>query len=221
MPERLIQSVMFNAESSPITIHHRPRNRNTYITITHSGEVCVRTPIKDEKRIRLILREREGWIRSKLVSIASSKILSHTLGESIRFRGECIPVHQLSFLSEKLEKAKNSIDIEKYYSLFYKNEAILTLPSRVSHYARKMNLHPQEIRFKKMRRRWGSCSSTGIVTLNTMMMQLSYEHIDYIIVHELAHLRHMNHSKEFHALVRTILKNEKELRGELKKIRIG
>jgi hypothetical protein len=54
-----------------------------------------------------------------------------------------------------------------------------------------------------------------------MMMQLSYEHIDYIIVHELAHLRHMNHSKEFHALVRTTLSNEKELRAALKRIRIG
>ncbi len=212
---------MFNHLTSPITIHYRPRNRNTYITITHNGEVCIRTPIKDEKRIRLILREREGWIRSKLTAIASSPMDYHTLGETIRFRGECISLTQLPNLSETLKKAKNSIHIEKYYSLFYKNEALLTLPSRVSHYARKMNLHPKEIRFKKMRRRWGSCNSEGIVTLNTMMMQLSYEHIDYIIVHELAHLRHMNHSKEFHALVRTILENERSLRRELKQIRIG
>lgn len=212
---------MFNADHSPITIYYRPRNRNTYITITHSAEVCVRTPIKDEKRIRLILRGRENWIRSKLSAIASTTMSYHTLGESIRFRGECIPVIQLPNLSEKLKKAKKSIDIEKYYSAFYKNEAILTLPSRVSYYARKMNLDPKEIRFKKMRRRWGSCSSEGVVTFNTMMMQLSYRHIDYIIVHELAHLRHMNHSKEFHAVVRSVLENERELRRELKQIRIG
>ncbi|MDO9056860.1 MAG: DUF45 domain-containing protein [Sulfuricurvum sp.] len=212
---------MFDSYTSPITIHYRPRNRNTYITITHNAEVCVRTPIKDERRVRILLREREGWIQSKLTAIASRSILEHTLGESIRFRGECVAVTQLPHLIKTLEKAKNSIDIEKYYHHFYKNEALLTLPSRVSHYARKMNLHPKEIRFKKMRRRWGSCSSEGIVTLNTMMMQLSYEHIDYIIVHELAHLRHMNHSKEFHALVRTILENERLLRRELKEIRIG
>lgn len=212
---------MFNHLISPITIHYRPRNRNTYITITHNSEVCVRTPIKDESRIRTILREREGWIRSKLTAMASRSQLEHTLGESIRFRGECVAVTQFPHLSKTLEKAKNSIDIEKYYHHFYKNEALLTLPSRVSHYARKMDLHPKEIRFKKMRRRWGSCSSEGIVTFNTMMMQLSYTHIDYIIVHELAHLRYMNHAKEFHALVRTVLDNEKTLRRELKQIRIG
>lgn len=212
---------MFNHLISPITIHYRPRNRNTYITVTHEGKVCIRTPIKDEKRVRSLLRERESWIRSKLSAIASNPIISHTVGETIRFRGECFPIDQFSHLSERLKKAKNTIDIEKYYSLFYKNEAILTLPSRVSHYARKMDLHPKEIRLKKMRRRWGSCSSGGIVTLNTMMMQLSYTHIDYIIVHELAHLRHMNHSREFHALVRSILENERDLRRELKQIRIG
>jgi predicted metal-dependent hydrolase len=209
---------MFDSHTSPITIHYRPRNRNTYITITHNGEVCVRTPIKEERGIRSILREREGWIRSKLTAIASRSLLEHTLGESIRFRGECVLISQLPNLHKAVEKAKNSVDIEKYYHHFYKNEALLTLPSRLSYYARKMNLHPKELRFKKMRRRWGSCSSEGIVTLNTMMMQLSYRHIDYIIVHELAHLRHMNHSSAFHQTVSLYLEDEKLRRAELRHI---
>ncbi len=83
-----------------------------------------------------------------------------------------------------------------------------------------MNLQPTEIRYKSLRRRWGSCDSNGVLTFNVMMMQLSYRHIDYIIVHELAHMHHMNHSKVFHDLVRTILKDEKLLRQELKAIRM-
>jgi len=211
---------MFSSLTSSITIHHRPRNRNTYIAITHEGEVCVRTPLKDEKRIRRIVREKEGWINAKLLTIRSRPSNTHTLGESIRFRGEVMALEHFETLHQKITKERNPLVIEKHYHQFYKNEAILTLPSRIDHYAQKMNLKPNEIRYKKMKRRWGSCNSTGVVTFNTLMMQLSYEHIDYIIVHELAHLKEMNHSGEFHALVRTILVNERQLRSELKTIRI-
>lgn len=211
---------MFDSQLSPITVHYRPRNRNTYITITQEGEVCIRTPLKNEIQIRELLKEREAWIHGKLITLQSRPSTAHTLGETIRFRGETLRLEQFSQLHETVQKRRNTIDIEKYYHQFYKNEAALTLPSRVGHYARKMGLHPQEIRYKRMRRRWGSCSSTGIVTFNTFMMQLSYEHIDYIIVHELAHLRHMNHSKEFHALVRSVLSNERELRKALKALQI-
>ncbi|MFY9141372.1 M48 family metallopeptidase [Sulfuricurvum sp.] len=210
---------MFNSEHSSIIIEHRPNNRNTYIHITHKGEVKVRTPLKNESSIRRILKLRERWIKAKLALMQEGDIDKPVLGEHIRFRGENHPVHQLPSLQKKIEKGKNSINIEKYYHQFYKEEAILTIPSRVAFYARKMDLHPKEIRFKRLRSRWGSCDSHGIVTFNTMMMQLTYEQIDYIIVHELAHLRHMNHSKIFHELVRTYLPEEKRLRSTLRGIR--
>ncbi len=209
---------MFNAHTSAITVQYRPRNRNTYIAITPEGEVHVRTPIKDETKIRSLLTLREGWIRSKLLSLTTRPKPPHHLGETVRFRGEVHPIERFSYLEERVKMGKNPANIEKYYADFYKKEAQETLPSRVAHYARKMELHPNEIRFKKMRRRWGSCSSSGIITLNTMMMQLSYEHIDYIIVHELSHLRHMNHSAAFHAHVRRYLPEEKRLRQELREL---
>ena len=211
---------MFNASTSDITVLFAPRNRNTYIRITHEGEVCVRTPLRDMKRIRSLLSEKEEWINAKLISIGERASYAHTLGETILFRGEIMSLESFEFLQKKVKKDENSIHIEKYYHQFYKNEAILTLPSRINHYSKKMGLSPNEIRYKRLRRRWGSCSSAGVVTFNTLMMQLSYEHIDYIIVHELAHLKHMNHSREFHALVRTILADEKKLRSELKATKI-
>ena len=209
---------MFDANTSAVTILYRPRNRNTYITITHEGEVCVRTPIKNEMKIRDLLRDKQEWIACRLERIEHRTLRSHTFGTSIRFRGDNVSIDNFPKLQKKIEKAEKSIDIEKYYYAFYRDEALLTLPSRVEHYARKTGLRPSEIRFKKMKRRWGSCDSRGIVTLNTLMMQLSYEHIDYIIVHELAHLEHMNHSKAFHELVRRHLPEEKRLRRELKGI---
>lgn len=210
--------MIFCARTSDIVYQYRPRNRNTYITVTKEGEVCVRSPIRDEKKIRELLYKKEEWIRTHLLRMQNRAGEVHRLGETIRFRGENLSLEHFPALKKKLEKCRNSVDIEKYYYRFYRDEAILTLPSRIEHYVRKTGLKPSEIRFKKMRRRWGSCDSKGVVTFNTMMMQLSYEHIDYIVVHELAHLEHMNHSRDFHELVRRFLPEEKRLRRELRAI---
>ena len=198
---------------------HVPTNRNTYISLTKEGEVRVRTPLKDEQRVRRLLTDRSDWINAKLAVIAHAAP-THTLGETILFRGEIVPVQQLPQLQQSLEKSRKNTDLKKYYTRFYHNESLLTLPSRIRHYAQKMNLTPSEIRYKNLRRRWGSCDSNGVLTFNIMMMQLSYRHVDYIIVHELAHMHHMNHSKAFHDLVRTVLADEKLLRQELKSIRM-
>ncbi|MDP3021775.1 MAG: DUF45 domain-containing protein [Sulfuricurvum sp.] len=198
---------------------HVPSNRNTYISLTKEGEVRVRTPLVDEQRVRRLLSERSDWINAKLAVIAHAAT-THTLGETILFRGEIVPVQQLPQLQQSLEKSRKNTDIKKHYTRFYHNESLLTLPSRIRHYAQKMNLTPTEIRYKNLRRRWGSCDSNGVLTFNVMMMQLSYRHVDYIIVHELAHMHHMNHSKAFHDMVRTILADEKILRQELKAIRM-
>jgi hypothetical protein len=210
---------MFDSQHSPILIEYRPGNRNTYIRINQNGEIQVRTPLQNESAIRRILKLREHWIRSKLDALDQSSGEQPVLGKDVRFRGENYPLEQLPRLHEKVAKAKSSMHIEKHYHQFYRDEAMLTLPSRVAFYARKMNLHPKEIRFKRLRSRWGSCDTKGVVTFNTLMMQLSYIHIDYIIVHELAHLRHMNHSKHFHALVGEYLDGEKQIRRELRGIR--
>ena len=61
-----------------------------------------------------------------------------------------------------------------------------------------------ELRLRKMRRRWGSCSRSGRVTLNTELVKLPLSMIDYVIAHELSHLREMNHSPRFWATVQSV-----------------
>lgn len=211
--------MLFDPLHSSFIHIHVPSNRNTYISLTKEGEVRVRTPLRDEKRVRRMLMDREDWINAKLKMLGEAPPI-HSLGETILFRGEIIPVEQIPQLQQSLEKSRKNTDIKKHYTRFYHNESLLTLPSRIRHYAQKMDLQPSEIRYKSLRRRWGSCDSNGVLTFNVMMMQLSYRHVDYIIVHELAHMHHMNHSKAFHDLVRTVLADEKLLRQELKAIRM-
>lgn len=94
------------------------------------------------------------------------------------------------------------------------------LVNKVEYFSKLMALDFTQLKFRKMRRRWGSCSSKGVITLNKELLRVNEELVEYVIVHELAHIRYMNHSKEFHSLVERYLPNAKRLRQELKNIQI-
>lgn len=99
---------------------------------------------------------------------------------------------------------------------FYKREAVQYLTQRVQFWAEQMQLFPAQLRFKEQRTRWGSCSSRKSINLNWRLIVFNKDIIDYVIVHELAHLAHMNHSERFWSLVEVYIGNYRERVRSLK-----
>ncbi|MFA5462216.1 MAG: SprT family zinc-dependent metalloprotease [Sulfurimonas sp.] len=196
--------------------------KHSYISVKKNGEIVLKTPKVSNTFIQKLLTQRESWIRKQLKIINSSKSLSVNLQDEILLFGEVfsIDTDEAIELRDSLTKVytSNQEAILKCYDKFYKNFASSYLTQRVEHYAEVMKLSFSEIKFKKMRSRWGSCSSRGVITLNIELIKIDKKIIDFIVVHELSHLVHMNHSKKFHSLVCEYIPEAKALNKELRAI---
>jgi len=89
---------------------------------------------------------------------------------------------------------------------------------RVAHYAPLLNVAPSAVNLSSAKTQWGCCTAQGMVRLNLQLIKLPLRLIDYVVVHELAHLREMNHSAKFWDVVEMACADYVELRNELKTV---
>jgi predicted metal-dependent hydrolase len=174
--------------------------KNSSISVDAYGNITVKTPFKEEKRLFALLAQKEMWLRKVMQKEFQKQPI---LGKEYELFGAIENVQKSPKLSKILNNMKSTSiqNMEKAYERFYKEEAKAYILPRTKYFQEKMSLSPKEIRFRKMKRRWGSCSKDGIIIFNTNLIKKDKSFIDEVIVHELAHLVHFNHSKAFHELV--------------------
>ncbi len=91
------------------------------------------------------------------------------------------------------------------------------LPARVEHFSRIMGLVPAAVKITAAKTRFGSCSGKNSICFSCRLMQYPDAAVDYVVVHELAHIVHKNHGKDFYRLVASVLPDYRERRALLRK----
>ena len=209
-----------NFKEFDVTLIINKKLKNSYIQIQHNNTILVKTPSQSQKFVLHLLQNKEAWIRKQLLKNKDSLSFDVNIEDEVLFFGEVLSIddERVLYLSKKLQKIQidSKEKVLKAYDDFYKYNSKIYLAQRTQEFAKLMNLSFTKLNYRKMKSRWGSCSSHKNITLNTQLIKLPKKLIDYVIVHELSHLVHMNHSKKFHSLVEQYLPNSKEYRAQLK-----
>ena len=101
-----------------------------------------------------------------------------------------------------------------------RRQAKAYLPGRLAELAAQHGFSYNQVRIKHNVSNWGSCSVKKNINLNLNLMRLPAELQDYVMLHELCHLKYMNHGKEFHALLESVCPNHKEQRTKLRDFKL-
>lgn len=115
---------------------------------------------------------------------------------------------------KKRNENKVVLDNEKISEL--KKRAKEVIPQRVEYYSKIMNVQPNGIKITSAQKRFGSCSSKNSLCFSYMLMLYPDEAVDYVVVHELAHIRFHNHGKEFYGFIKDVLPDYKDRERLLK-----
>lgn len=173
----------------------RKRNiKHIYLKIIDSHKLQIRTNIWLPKEdIIDFVEKKSAWILKNHQNIAKNTIND----DEMLYLGK-------SYQKESLLRPQESIE------KFYRKEAIEKITPMVYSFAGQMGLYPTQIKFRKNKRRWGSCSYRNSINLNTNLIKHDIKFIEYVVVHELAHIKHKHHKKEFWDLVEKYLPDYKE-----------
>lgn len=118
--------------------------------------------------------------------------------------------------SKRAEYIKAHPPLTEEEILVLKEKAKKILPNKIKYYSQIMNVQPSGIRITSAKKRFGSCSSKNSLCFSLYLLQYPNEAIDYVVVHELAHIRHHNHSEQFYQFVKSVLPDYKDCEKILK-----
>lgn len=214
------------------TLKRSSKRRSIGLRIDARG-LTVSLPARaSEQWLQQVLQEKAEWVVDKLLSWEERRPLqtSWQHGAQLDYLGELLTLHveRGSFVAAAqrrgeqlcvfLRPSATEQHIARDVGRWYAEQALRLYTERVAHYAPLLGVVPTRIKLSTARTQWGCCTSDGTVRLNTQLIKLPLHLIDYVVVHELAHLREMNHSPRFWQVVASACPDYLRLRAELKAV---
>ena len=217
---------------------NKTKRKTIGIIVGKNGEVKVHAPFcVSKKQVCEVVQKKKDWIVKKVNEVTERKsnsvyrqfisgekflylgkeytlkIVERDLGKSeVLIQGDTMAVHISQGLSGESRKQAIKEALVKWYRMSFAE----IVNERIKKYTLQLNLAPCKVVIKDQKTRWGSCSKKGNINLNWRLVMAPTDIIDYVVVHELCHLKVMNHSKDFWNLVKSILPNYTEGREWLK-----
>jgi predicted metal-dependent hydrolase len=200
----------------PVDAIIRSRRRTIALEVTSDAKLIVRAPLRiPASQIERMIREKEAWIRRKMAEMKKRPAApDHEFceGELFLFLGGSYPLQPADAIeggisrTDRIYVSRNLMPgIRLHLKRWYMREAGLILRERCAYFSMITGHTPRSIRVTDARRRWGSCTSSGGLNFSWCLVQAPLEIVDYVVVHELVHLVHHNHSAGFWNAVQEIM----------------
>jgi hypothetical protein len=204
--------------------------RKTVAIYVRDGFVEVRAPRRVSKRfINEFVQSKEKWILNQLEieseQIAQRKEYTLSYGDAVAYRGKQYIIAKSGsgnigvsndrfYIPSDLKPEQIKVACVQLYRILAKSD----LMEKVNYYADRMGLNPVSVRINSAKTRWGSCSAKKAINFSWRLIMADDDVINYVVVHELAHLVELNHSKRFWTVVERVLPDYKERQVRLKEL---
>lgn len=160
--------------------------KNTYLRIRASGDIEIRTNLTTSKKfIEAFVTSKQRWIEKQLDHLTQKEL----------------PDGKFLLFGELRDKDAYAIHTANDLHAVFKTKAKEVIEPLVETWKQRMDLVPAYIGFRNNKTRWGSCSGKDRISFNIQLAKMPLPFIEYVVVHELAHIKHKNHSKSFWKLV--------------------
>lgn len=205
--------------------------RGKYVLCVQEGRLVVRVPLNFNKEtVEKFIWDNVEWIENAIPRSAerSGLPVKYEDGERFRLLGEPYVIRLVrsdKYFSPKLENGELIISVNdncdrdyivRQTEKFISDIAFREVDESMARLTKLTGLYPNKVTLKSMTASWGRCSSKGNISINYKIVSHPKSAIDYVCIHELCHLRHMDHSKDFWDLVGTYCPDWKEIRNSLR-----